>query len=120
MSSLGCGTIMYPERKGQSLGKIDPAVAILDGLGLLLFLVPGVIAFAVDFSNGTIYLPAGNGSAGLETDVDHMTAVYVGRENLTQKNWPRWKHRNICGVARRSAAAPHSPECRSYDRTKVW
>lgn len=52
-----CGTILYPERKGQKDGRIDPAVAILDGLGLLLFLIPGVIAFAVDFSNGTIYLP---------------------------------------------------------------
>jgi hypothetical protein len=48
---------MYPERKGQIDGKIDPTVAILNGIGLLLFLVPGVIAFAVDFSNGTIYLP---------------------------------------------------------------
>ncbi|MDP3458087.1 MAG: hypothetical protein Q8S09_02315 [Hyphomonas sp.] len=57
-ASLGaCGTIMYPERKGQVDGKIDPTVAILNGIGLLLFLVPGVIAFAVDFSNGTIYLP---------------------------------------------------------------
>lgn len=56
-SLSACGTIMYPERKGQIDGKIDPTVAILDGIGLLLFLVPGVIAFAVDFSNGTIYLP---------------------------------------------------------------
>jgi hypothetical protein len=54
---MGCGTIMYPERKGQSEGRIDAGVAILDGLGLLFFIIPGVIAFAVDFSNGTIYLP---------------------------------------------------------------
>ena len=52
-----CGTILHPERKGQVDGRIDPSIAILNGLGLLLFLVPGVIAFAVDFSNGTIYLP---------------------------------------------------------------
>lgn len=57
-SVSGCGTILYPERKGQIDGKIDPGVAILDGLGLLLFLLPGVIAFAVDFNNGTIYLPS--------------------------------------------------------------
>lgn len=57
-AALGaCGTIMYPERKGQIDGKIDPTVAILNGIGLFFFLVPGVIAFAVDFSNGTIYLP---------------------------------------------------------------
>jgi hypothetical protein len=53
----GCGTLMYPERKGQKSGKIDTGVAILDGLGLLLFIIPGIIAFAVDFNNGTIYLP---------------------------------------------------------------
>lgn len=53
----GCGTLFYPERKGQLQGRIDPGVAIADGLGLLLFIVPGVIAYAVDFSNNTIYLP---------------------------------------------------------------
>jgi len=52
-----CGTILYPERKGQVSGQIDTGVAALNGIGLLFFLVPGVIAFAVDFSNGTIYLP---------------------------------------------------------------
>lgn len=54
---VGCGTIMYPERKGQKSGRIDAGVAILDGLGLLFFFIPGVIAYAVDFNNGTIYLP---------------------------------------------------------------
>lgn len=53
----GCGTIMYPERRGQRGGRIDAGVAVLDGIGLLFFLIPGVIAYAVDFSNGTIYLP---------------------------------------------------------------
>ena len=53
----GCGTLLYPERKGQRSGRVDAGVAILDGVGLLLFIIPGVIAFAVDFNNGTIYLP---------------------------------------------------------------
>jgi hypothetical protein len=65
MQAIGCGTIMYPERKGQKGGKIDAGVAVLDGVGLLLFLIPGIIAFAVDFSNGTIYLP-GTRSSSLE------------------------------------------------------
>ncbi|MBI5243588.1 MAG: polyribonucleotide nucleotidyltransferase [Elusimicrobia bacterium] len=52
-----CGTIMYPERKGQKDGRVDIGVALLDGIGLLFFIIPGVIAYAVDFSNGTIYLP---------------------------------------------------------------
>jgi hypothetical protein len=58
--SLGCGTLMYPERRGQRGGDIDVGVAILDGVGLLFFLIPGIIAYAVDFSNGTIYFPAGH------------------------------------------------------------
>jgi len=53
----GCGTLMYPERKGQKSGKIDAGIAVLDGIGLLFFFIPGIIAYAVDFNNGTIYLP---------------------------------------------------------------
>ncbi|WP_373185118.1 polyribonucleotide nucleotidyltransferase [Halopseudomonas sp.] len=52
-----CGTVFYPERRGQISGQIDPGVAILNGIGLLFYLVPGVIAFAVDFATGAIYLP---------------------------------------------------------------
>ena len=54
----GCGTLMYPERKGQRGGRIDVGIAILDGIGLLVYLIPGIIAYALDFYNGTIYLPA--------------------------------------------------------------
>jgi len=32
-------------------------VAILNGIGLLFYLVPGIVAFAVDFATGAIYLP---------------------------------------------------------------
>ncbi len=56
----GCGTIFWPERKGQPPGGLDPKVVALDAVGLLLFFIPGVIAFAVDFNNGTIYLPPGS------------------------------------------------------------
>jgi hypothetical protein len=49
---------MYPERKGQKGGRIDVGIAVLDGIGLLAYLVPGIIAYALDFNNGTIYLPA--------------------------------------------------------------
>ena len=63
---MGCGTILYPERKGQKSGNIDVGVAILDGIGLLLFIIPGVIAFAVDFYDGTIYLPGTSGGKNVE------------------------------------------------------
>jgi hypothetical protein len=52
-----CGTILYPERRGQPAGRLDVGVVVLDSIGLLLFLVPGVVAFAVDFCTGAIYLP---------------------------------------------------------------
>ena len=55
--TVSCGTILYPERRGQPAGRLDPTVILLDGLLLLFFFVPGVIAFAVDFSTGAIYLP---------------------------------------------------------------
>lgn len=64
---VGCGTVFHPERKGQPSGRIDPAVAIANGVGLLFFIVPGVIAYAVDFSNGTIYLPGHQDSASVDT-----------------------------------------------------
>jgi hypothetical protein len=56
--STSCGTLLYPERRGQPPGgPLDVGVVILDALGLLFFIIPGVVAFIVDFSNGTIYLP---------------------------------------------------------------
>lgn len=59
----GCGTLMYPERRGQSrTGGIDWTVAGMDAIGLVLFLVPGVIAFAVDYHNGSLFLPEGSAS----------------------------------------------------------
>ncbi len=59
---LACGTILYPERRGQPAGKYDTDIVILDAIGLLFGIIPGVIAFAVDFSTGAIYLPKGGKS----------------------------------------------------------
>lgn len=69
-----CGTLLHPERRGQTGGRIDAGVAVLDGIGLLFFILPGVIAFAVDFGNGTIYLPGGHRSSldgSADTQVVH-------------------------------------------------
>ncbi|MDM1696856.1 hypothetical protein HX099_09330 [Thiopseudomonas alkaliphila] len=62
----GCGTLIYPERRGQSSGRIDPSVAILNGIGLLFWVVPGLMAFAIDFATGAIYLPSGRYSVAPE------------------------------------------------------
>ncbi|WP_353249727.1 polyribonucleotide nucleotidyltransferase [Salinisphaera sp. T31B1] len=68
IGTTACGVVLYPERKGQIEGRIDPAIAILDAVGLLFFIVPGVIAFAVDFATGAIYLPGGSGYTTLDMD----------------------------------------------------
>jgi hypothetical protein len=56
-----CGSIFYPDRRGQiqGSGRMDPAIVVLDAIGLLFYIIPGVIAFAVDFATGAIYLPGG-------------------------------------------------------------
>ena len=83
----GCGTLMYPERKGQSGDRIDVGVAILDGLGLLLFIIPGLIAYGVDFSTGAIYLPPGeDDQIGDNEDgsaVEKINVVYLDPDNMT-------------------------------------
>lgn len=65
LAATGCGTLLHPERRHQRhSNQIDWKIGAFNGLGLLLFFIPGVIAFAVDFYTGAIYLPAGHGHAG--------------------------------------------------------
>ncbi|MDQ7986637.1 polyribonucleotide nucleotidyltransferase [Pseudomonas sp. G34] len=54
-----CGTIFFPDRRGQIEGRIDPLVAGLNAIGILFYVIPGLIAFGVDFATGAIYLPGG-------------------------------------------------------------
>jgi len=51
----GCGTILYPERRGTTGGQVDGGVLVMDCLWLLAGVVPGVVFLIVDFSNGAIY-----------------------------------------------------------------
>lgn len=77
--STGCATILHPERKGQPHGPLDWKMVALDAVGLIFFFVPGVIAFAVDFNNGSIYLPP-----------DHYgESQPPGRADLTEFAVPR-------------------------------
>jgi hypothetical protein len=79
-----CGTLLYPERRGQPVGRLDVGVVALDGIGLLLFLVPGVVAFAVDFATGAIYLPSEHAlhASGMEAE---LRKVQVDPAELTPK-----------------------------------
>lgn len=63
-TALACGTIVYPERRGMEGGeRIDPVVVLMDGVLLLAFVVPGVVAFGVDFATGAIYERSGSASS---------------------------------------------------------
>lgn len=73
MSQLtACGTILYPERRGQSHGAIDAGVVALNAVGLILFFVPGVVAFGVDFVTGAIYLPGGATASLTEDELQQL------------------------------------------------
>src|SRR5690242_305900 len=83
----GCGMILHPERRNQPPGgDMDWSVFALDAIGLLLFFIPGVIAFAVDFTTGAIYLPPpGYGDDRNPTGEPHLVKVLVPREELNQR-----------------------------------
>jgi len=52
----GCATIIYPERRGNRSGPIDVGPLVLDILWFIPGIIPGIIALAVDFTTGAIYL----------------------------------------------------------------
>jgi len=62
-----CGTLFFPDRRGQIEGQIDPVVAALDAVGILFYVIPGLIAFGIDFATGAIYLPQGQYSVAPNT-----------------------------------------------------
>ena len=81
--TTSCGTIFHPERVGQPRGgRLDLSIVLLDGLGLLLFFIPGVIAFAVDFATGAIYLPPQYGDA---SDPQTWRVVHVPKDEMTRE-----------------------------------
>ena len=81
----GCGTILHPERRNQPPGGgLDWGIVAMDAVGLLLFFIPGVIAFAVDFSTGAIYLPPdGYGDARRPANDEPLVEVQVPPKELT-------------------------------------
>lgn len=84
LMATGCGTVLYPERRGQPAGAIDWKIVALDAVGLIFFFVPGVIAFAVDFTTGAIYLPPEHCTDATERRDDRELAEFhVPVEQLT-------------------------------------
>ena len=80
----GCGTVFHPERRGQPAGSLDWKIVGLNALGLILFVIPGIIAFAVDFHTGAIYLPPGG--VGLSSRNNRPLVVrHVPREKISRE-----------------------------------
>lgn len=82
LQTAACGTLLYPERRGQKHGQLDPAVVILDGVCLIFFIVPGVLAFAVDFITGAIYLPKNQRSADQFQDNKELVAAAIDMSTI--------------------------------------
>jgi hypothetical protein len=80
----GCGTIFYPERRGQTGGRVDIGIAILDACWLFLFIIPGLVAFGVDLTTGAIYMPGGR-RGSLSPDAENMTVIHVDPKELNNK-----------------------------------
>jgi len=84
-----CGTLLYPERVGQPRGRLDIGVVALDGIGLLVFFVPGAVSFIVDFMTGAIYLPPDcivnpvSNPVSQKTASGDLVAVHVDPRKLT-------------------------------------
>jgi hypothetical protein len=85
--AAGCGMILHPERRNQPPGGgLDWSIVALDAVGLVLFFIPGVIAFAVDFTTGAIYLPPpGYGDAETPANDEPLVEVHVPPEYLTRQ-----------------------------------
>ncbi len=79
-NAVGCGYLLHPERRGQEVtedSKLDVGVVVLDSVGLLFFLIPGIVSFAVDYNYGTLYLPANMKKA------EAAKTIYLGKNNTT-------------------------------------
>lgn len=70
-----CATILHPERRGNAGGRIDVGPLILDILWFIPGIVPGVIALAVDFSTGAIYV-GGRRSGRMEVGREGYVAIH--------------------------------------------
>lgn len=82
-----CGTVIYPGRVNQKEhGGLDPAIVILDAIGLFFFIIPGLIAFAVDFGTDAIYVPAGKDEHDTEETIfDEWKADASKTTTINQK-----------------------------------
>jgi hypothetical protein len=86
IQTVGCGTIFYPERRGQTVhGGIDIVVAIADSVWFLAYIIPGLVAWGVDLYTGALYLPTGKKRFANQPDSKDFVVVNVDPKQLDQK-----------------------------------
>ncbi len=73
MVSVGCGYILYPERRGNE-GTIDGGTLVMDLLWLIPGVVPGVVFLIVDFTSGAIYI---DGRVAMSTTAAGNLALHL-------------------------------------------
>jgi len=55
-----CGTIFkYKYINKPTSSNLDWGVVALDGIGVILFIIPGIVAFSIDYATGTLFIPQG-------------------------------------------------------------
>jgi len=82
LQTVSCGTILYPHRRGaRHSGDLDPKVVIMDAVGLVFFIIPGLVAYIVDFYTGAIYLGPGEKAWGRFPDPSNLQVdpIYAAR-----------------------------------------
>ncbi len=81
-----CGSIIYKERVFKKHSRrVDPKVAIMDGILMFFFLIPGAVAFGVDFATGAIFLPHGKKAWSTLNRPDEITVIKVDPEKLNKE-----------------------------------
>lgn len=79
-SSVGCGYILHPERRGNRGGAISGSTLLMDCLWLLVFVVPGVVFLIVDFTSGAMYVSGG----GVVADANGKVKVKVNDSKVAK------------------------------------
>ena len=92
LSLYGCGTILKPEQVNKPHSdQLDYRIVLLDGVGLIFFIIPGLVAYAVDYANGTLYLSPADAQSmsdlseeGIIAAVEQATGERVRPEQIIE------------------------------------
>ncbi len=104
ISSLGCGTLLYPERlEHPRSDNLDAKVVVMDCAWFLLCIWPGAVALGVDFVNETIYLP----EMDIETETEDTEEVAITLNGVAPTGLVLMVRRS--NEQRQTAVTPISP-----------